>query len=153
VQQLDRRDDEEEVMIDQIGMWPPSEDGLARREGEPDGWHTRRLTDDGHPLMGSSPAEREEAADRGARIMRQAMRDHPFVGGGRYCEARISFAPMGSAETGTITGWAGCGYNRETHPVCACSERLDYDDEKIRTHCAEHCPRVLAGDWSECRGC
>lgn len=136
-----------------IGNWPPLEDNLARRDGEADGWHTRRLTDDGHPLMGSSDAERAEAVERGARIKAQAMRDHAFVGDGPYCQARISFAPMGSAETGRITGWAGCGYPPDTHPACACSTRLDYDDEKIRTHCAEHCPRVAAGDWTECRGC
>lgn len=106
-------------MIERVGMWPPLEDRLARIEGEPDGWHTRRLTDDGHPLMGSSPAEREEAADRGARIMRQAMRHHRFEGDGPYCQARLSFAPMGSAETGTITGWSECGYSRETHPEVA----------------------------------
>lgn len=133
--------------------WPSAEDNLERLDGEADGWHVRETTGDGYPLMGSSPAERAEAVQRGERIKAQAMRTHPFVGDGPYCQARISFAPLGSPETGTITGWSGCGYPRDTHPECACSERADYDGEKIRTHCAEHCPRVAAGDWTECRGC
>jgi hypothetical protein len=83
---------------------------------DPPNYHFRRLTRDGYPLMGSSPAEEAEARQRAERIRVQAMRDHVFVGEGQYCQARLSFAPMGSAETGTITGWAGCGYGRGTHP-------------------------------------
>jgi hypothetical protein len=37
--------------------------------------------------------------------------------------------------------------------ACGCVVREDFDGERIATHCAGHCPRVLAGDWSECRGC
>jgi hypothetical protein len=36
---------------------------------------------------------------------------------------------------------------------CDCSERRDYDNERIVTHCDDHCPRVIAGDWDSCRGC
>ncbi len=36
---------------------------------------------------------------------------------------------------------------------CPCATREDHDGERITTHCAAHCPRVAAGDWSECRGC
>lgn len=57
----------------------------------------------------------EEQADRAARIKAQAMRDHAFVGEGPYCEARISFRPMGGQDTGTITGWSGCGYPPDMH--------------------------------------
>jgi hypothetical protein len=45
------------------------------------------------------------------------MRDHLFEGDGVYCAHRVGFGPVGSAETGTITGWHGCGYGRDTHPV------------------------------------
>ena len=47
-------------------MWPDLVDGLPRVEGEPDDWHVRRTNEDGHPIMGSSPAERAERAGRGA---------------------------------------------------------------------------------------
>lgn len=99
------------------GNWPPPEDELDCPDGlcRP-GHHTRELTEDGHPLMGSSPAEREEAAKRAERIRQQAMRDHPFVGEGIYCEARITTRPSGSDEVGWVSGWVGCGYGRDTHP-------------------------------------
>jgi hypothetical protein len=51
-----------------------------------------------------------------ARCRAQAMRTHEFVGDEEYCQARIGFAPMGSPETGTVTGWMGCGYPRDLHP-------------------------------------
>lgn len=57
----------------------------------------------------------KQAAER-ARIKAQAMRDHGFTGKGPYCQAKISFAPLGGPDTGTITGWAGCGYPLEHHP-------------------------------------
>lgn len=102
-------------------MRPEREDALERLADDPPGWHVREVIDlegePGYPLMGSSPAERYEALERGARIAGEAMRDHLFVGDGTHCEARIGFAPMGSADTGRITGWAGCGYGRDTHPV------------------------------------
>lgn len=37
--------------------------------------------------------------------------------------------------------------------VCLCEVREDYDGERIRTHCKEHCPRVQGGDWDYCKGC
>jgi hypothetical protein len=36
---------------------------------------------------------------------------------------------------------------------CACRVRYDYDGERIWTHCDEHCPRVISGDWDHCNGC
>jgi hypothetical protein len=98
-------------------MRPSDEDSLERRDSDAPGWHVREKTEEGYPLMGSSPAERQEAVDRAFRIKREAMREHHFVGDGPYCEGRIPFAPVGSAETGWITGWAGCGYPRDMHHV------------------------------------
>jgi hypothetical protein len=92
------------------------EDSLERREDEPEGWHRRDTTEAGYPLMGSSPAERAEARERGERIRAQAMRDHLFAGEGRYCEAMLPVGSSGSPETGIITMTAGCGYGRDTHP-------------------------------------
>jgi len=92
------------------------EDSLERQEGEPVGYHRRRTTETGYPLMGSSDAEREEAHQRTIRIQRQAMRDHVFVGDGRYCEAMLPMGSSGGEETGIITMTAGCGYGRDTHP-------------------------------------
>jgi hypothetical protein len=100
-------------------MTPDLEDSLERLEGDPPGWHVRETTETGYPLMGSSPAERIESVERAARIKGQAMRDHVFIGDGPYCEARISTRPQGSPEVGTITGWVGCGYPRDTHPEVA----------------------------------
>lgn len=98
-------------------MRPGDEDNLERRDGDPEGFHVREKTETGYPLMDSSPAECAEAEQRLARIKADAMRDHFFEGEGRYCEARIHASPIGSAETGTITGWIGCGYGRDTHPL------------------------------------
>jgi hypothetical protein len=109
--------DEGEQVSDDQDQWPGVKDDLPRLEGEPTGWHWREVTETGYPLVGSSPAERQESQERGARIQRQAMRDHPFVGEGPYCDARITTRPMGRPETGTVTGWVGCGYGRDTHPV------------------------------------
>lgn len=99
-----------------MSNWPPPVDMLPVGVDDPPNYHHRQLTAEGHPLMGSSPAEREEARARSERVRARSMRDHPFVGEGPYCEARISFSPMGSAETGTITGWSGCGWSPEMHP-------------------------------------
>jgi hypothetical protein len=41
----------------------------------------------------------------------------------------------------------------ENDPGCACEVREDYDGERIRVHCKEHCPRVQRGDWEHCKGC
>lgn len=98
------------------GIHVDPEDSLERREGEPVGYHRRRTTETGYPLMGSSDAEREEAHQRAIRIQRQAMRDHAFVGEGQYCEAMLPMGVSGSPETGIITMTAGCGYGRDTHP-------------------------------------
>lgn len=99
------------------GTRPDDEDGLERRPEDPEGWHVRETTESGYPLMGSSPAERQEAVERMARIRAQAMRDHPFVGQGPYCEARIGWRPSGGPDTGVITGWSACGYPPDAHPV------------------------------------
>jgi hypothetical protein len=96
---------------------PSDEDSLERREADPPGWHVREKTGEGYPLMGSSPAERQEAVERAFRIKREAMRDHPFEGEGPYCAARITMRPVGSPEVGMITGWVGCGYSPELHPL------------------------------------
>lgn len=45
------------------------------------------------------------------------------------------------------------GRSQRRADSCSCAERRDYDGERIRTHCAGHCPRVRAGKWPECRGC
>lgn len=99
------------------GLAIDREDGLERKEGEPEGYHVREtITLEDYPLMGSSPAERAESLARGERIRRQAMRDHAFVGDGPYCSAMIPQGISGSPETGVVTMTAGCGYPRETHP-------------------------------------
>jgi len=102
--------------VQQPGVHVDLEDNLERREGEPHGYHRRRTTETGYPLMGSSDAEREESHQRAIRIQRQAMRDHVFVGDGQYCEAMLPTGVSGSPETGIIAMTAGCGYGRDTHP-------------------------------------
>lgn len=59
----------------------------------------------------------ESEAERRARIRAGAMRDHPFVGGGPYCQS------WGAAQTAgdpTITGMVAmriqCGWPADTHP-------------------------------------
>lgn len=96
--------------------WTPTMvDSIVSTPGEPDGYHRRETTEDGYPLMGSSPAERDEARQRSERIQRQAMRDHPFVGEGRYCEdwgrPAVSGGPWGKLSMRVM-----CGYGRDTHP-------------------------------------
>lgn len=57
-------------MIENIvitGAWPPPVDSLPVGVDDPPNYHHRRLTAEGHPLMGSSPAEREESRRRGER--------------------------------------------------------------------------------------
>lgn len=96
-------------------MRPSDEDNLERVEGEPLGHHVREKTEEGYPLMGSSPAERVEALERGQRIKRQAMRDHPFEGEGRYCQHwRVLTDRMTGA--GRLVMRDQCGYGRDTHP-------------------------------------
>lgn len=102
-------------------VWPGREDDLERLADDPPGWHVRETVDldgaPGYPLMGSSPAERYESLERAAHIAGQAMREHLFEGDGAYCAHRVGFGPVGSAATGTISGWSACGYGRGTHPV------------------------------------
>lgn len=98
-------------------MRPSDVDNLAPVPGEPKDWHVREKTEDGYPLMGSSPAEREDSLMRVLDSRAQGMRDHGFEGEGRYCGARIGFRPTGSPEAGTITGWVGCGYPHDMHPI------------------------------------
>lgn len=100
---------------EQPGVHVDLEDSLERREGEPQGYHRRRTTETGYPLMGSSDAEREESHQRGIRIQRQAMRDHVFVGDGRYCEAWRTLTDRMTAE-GRLVMRDQCGYGRDTHP-------------------------------------
>lgn len=96
-------------------MRPSDVDSIAPEPGEPDGWHVRRKTADGYPLMGSSPAERAERQGRGARIRAQAMRDHPFEGEGRYCQHWRVLTDRMTAE-GRLVMREKCGYSRDTHP-------------------------------------
>jgi hypothetical protein len=35
--------------------------------------------------------------------------------------------------------------DREWEKECGCSQRRDYDGERITTHCAAHCPRIQSG--------
>jgi len=98
-------------------MRPSDVDNLPPVPGEPKDWHVREKTEDGYPLMGSSPAEREDSLMRALECRSYAMQDHGFEGEGRHCEARIGFWPMGSPETGTITSWVGCGYPQDMHPI------------------------------------
>jgi hypothetical protein len=96
--------------------WPSPMDSLPMGVDDPPNYHHRKLTGDRYPIVGSSPAERAMRNQDEKRLHMAAMRNHPFVGHGPYCGARISFAPMGGPDTGTITGWKGCGYSRDTHP-------------------------------------
>ena len=102
-------------------MRPSLEDGLERLADDPPGWHVREVVevegDPAYPLMGSSPAERYESLERGARIAGQAMRDHLFVGSGVYCESWGSGGRLGSPEVGYVSMRSVCGYGRDTHPV------------------------------------
>lgn len=91
-------------------------DRIPAQADDPPGWHLRERTDTGYPLMGSSPAERADSRVRQERARREAMRDHPFAGEGRYCRAWIGPMYAGNEETGLITMRIGCGYPRDTHP-------------------------------------
>lgn len=62
---------------------------------------------------------RESPEEWAVRIRRQAMRDHPFVGDREHCDARLAIQPLGSSETGYVTGWVGCGYPRDLHPTAS----------------------------------
>jgi hypothetical protein len=95
---------------------PSIVDSIVSTPEDPPGWHVRETTEDGYPLMGSSPAERAEAVERTARIKAQAMRSHPFVGDGPYCQAMLTGARHGSVEVGFLTLTVGCGYPRDLHP-------------------------------------
>jgi hypothetical protein len=81
---------------------------------DPPNYHFRRLTETGYPLMGSSPAEQEEARQRGERLRIQAMRNHPFTGDGTYCQHWSGSSSTGSS--GTLSFKSQCGYGRSTHP-------------------------------------
>lgn len=35
---------------------------------------------------------------------------------------------------------------------CGCYTTVDYDGEKIRIHCDEHCEKVKNGQWDHCKG-
>jgi hypothetical protein len=96
--------------------WPSPYDSIRAEPGDPVGWHVRELTPGGHPVMGSSPAERLEAAQRAERIRQQAMRDHPFEGDGPYCRAWQGPTFSGSPEVGVVTMRIRCGYPPDTHP-------------------------------------
>lgn len=102
-------------------MTRPSEyDSIWIKPSDPPGWHVREKTTDGYPLMGSSPAERQDAAERTERARLAAMRDHPFVGEGRYCAAMLGPRFSGNpATTGVVTMSIGCGYPADLHPVSA----------------------------------
>jgi len=113
-------------MKDQVGgpfggppasRWPDGSDGIPAKSDDPPGWHIREKTDEGYPLVGSSPAERAEAAERLARIRRRDMRDHPFVGDGPYCEDLGPMLWSGTPTTGMVTMRVQCGWSRDTHPV------------------------------------
>lgn len=97
----------------------PSEvDSLPSAPNDPPGWHVRVKTDDGYPLMGSSPAERQEAAQRGERLRLQAMRSHVFVGDGQYCERWNGPVHVGDpATTGVVAMRVMCSYGRDLHPL------------------------------------
>jgi len=97
-------------------LWPSGTDDLDRLDTDPPGWHVREKTDDGYPLMGSSPAERQENRERAARIKAQAMRTHPFEGSGVYCQFREGPSTSGGPATGVLTMWVQCGYPRDMHP-------------------------------------
>ncbi len=97
-------------------MRPSDEDKLERVEGEPPGWHVREKTETGYPLMGSSPAERQEARERAERLRQESMRDHSFQGEGQYCERWSTPASSGGLDTGVVTMKSRCGYGRDTHP-------------------------------------
>ena len=92
-------------------------DSLPVLPSDPPRWHRREVHWEHGPIYGSSPAEREAFLFDMLDSRAQGMRDHAFEGGGEYCEARIGFGPQGSPETGTITGWHGCGYPHDAHPI------------------------------------
>jgi hypothetical protein len=98
-------------------MRPTLDDALPRLDIDPPGWHRRETTEDGYPLMGSSPAERAESAERMARIRKASeIPDHQFAGNGSYCEAMLSRGSAGDpATTGVITMSSQCGYSAELH--------------------------------------
>lgn len=98
-------------------MRPSDVDDMPSRRGEPPGWHVREKTETGYPLMGSSPAERQEARERASRLRQESMRDHPFQGEGQYCERWSAPASSGSLDTGVVTMKSRCGYGRDTHPA------------------------------------
>lgn len=99
-------------------MRPSEYDSIWLEPQDPPGWHVREKTADGYPVMGSSPAERAERAQRAERIRRDAMRDHPFVGDGRYCAAMLGPRFSGNpTTTGVVAMRVGCGYPADLHPA------------------------------------
>jgi hypothetical protein len=61
----------------------------------------------------------ESPEERVARVKREAMRDHPFVGDGRggpYCQDMGRETVMGSREFGQVFMRVQCGYPADLHP-------------------------------------
>lgn len=96
-------------MMSDPRLWPSPVDSLERRPDDPQGFHMRRVLSNGCPIMGSSPAERQERRSA-------LMRDHLFEGDGTHCMAWIGGRPQGSDETGYISMRVGCGYPPDLHP-------------------------------------
>lgn len=101
---------------DMLSTRPSLLDSIPRVPGDPYGWHLRETTEDGYPLMGSSPAERAESKERMARLEAQAMRDHPFAGDGLNCEHRSQTTQGDPILWGRVTMSVICGYTRKHHP-------------------------------------
>lgn len=57
----------------------------------------------------------EWLAGRIARIKREAMRDHPFVGEGKHCSHWLEHTR--ATEFGTLSTRVACGYPRDLHPL------------------------------------
>lgn len=57
----------------------------------------------------------ETADEQIARIKQGAMRDHPFVGDGPYCETWLSGDTL-ATENGSWSFRSGCGYPADMHP-------------------------------------
>jgi hypothetical protein len=102
-------------MSPELYKWPATVDSLPPVPGEPAGYHARRRTETGYPLMGSSDAERDANAARSARARAACMRDHPFEGDGQYCQHwRVLTDRM--TMTGRLVMRDQCGWARDMHP-------------------------------------
>jgi hypothetical protein len=100
-----------------VAPLPSLEDTLPRLDTDPPDWHVRETTDDGYPLMGSSPAERADSVERLERIRKDSeITDHPFSGDGPYCQAMLDRGSIGGpATTGVIRMSSQCGYTNDLH--------------------------------------